>query len=377
MRKFFRNILILSNLAAAAWLGVTYLSVYVSPATSWAFAFVAVSYPIALLLNLLFVVFWAVLRKWYLVISLAMAGIGYAYAGRLFQLRFQEPAEKGSGSPVKLLTYNVRLFNYYQWQKDTSTWQKIVQYIDDEQADIVCLQEFIAIPAGSHSLQAIKKKLDPLNYTHVHYTDRVPGKLNFGLATFSRYPIIRKEHIEFDNSLNGSIVSDIDTGNDTIRVFNCHLQSIRLRKDYNDLLDSLIFNYSEKQLDDLKDMSVRMRQAYIQRAGQADILARYIRSSPHPVIICGDFNDTPVSYAYNTLSRQLNDAFMEAGVGFGNTYRGNLPRVRIDYVLYSPAYKAGLYEAEKITWSDHFPVRTDLFPAQTADSTDPHFPPKE
>src|SRR5690606_11878790 len=114
--------------------------------------------------------------------------------------------------------------------------------------------------------------LVPLTYSHVYYTDNVPRKLNFGMATFSKYPIVRKKMIDFEESLNGAISSDIVVRNDTIRVFNCHLQSIRLRNDYNDLLDNLLFNYSDEKLDELKDLSARMRQAYIQRAAQVDTL---------------------------------------------------------------------------------------------------------
>ncbi len=102
------------------------------------------------------------------------------------------------------------------------------------------------------------------------------------MATFSKFPMVHKKMIEFKNTLNGSIATDIVAGKDTFRLYNCHLQSIRLRNDYNDVLDSLIFNYSEKQLDNLKDLSSRMKQAFIQRASQADVLSGEIRSSPYP-----------------------------------------------------------------------------------------------
>jgi endonuclease/exonuclease/phosphatase family metal-dependent hydrolase len=192
------------------------------------------------------------------------------------------------------------------------------------------------------------------------------------MVTFSRYPIVNKKMIDFKESLNGSISSDIVVNGDTLRIFNCHLQSIRLRKDYNDLVDSLIFNYSEKQLDELKDISVRMRQAYKQRAGQVDIMAGYIRSSPYPVIVCGDFNDTPVSYAYTKISKGLKDAFIESGSGMGTTYRENFPYVRIDYVLYSSYFSSLYFHTEKIRWSDHYPVMTRFVLNEKADSTGQH-----
>jgi endonuclease/exonuclease/phosphatase (EEP) superfamily protein YafD len=182
--------------------------------------------------------------------------------------------------------------------------------------------------------------------------------------------------IEFNESLNGSMSSDIVIGNDTIRIYNCHLQSIRLRNDYNDLLDSLIFNYNEKQLDELKDISIRLRQAYIQRARQVDILTAHIASSTYPVIVCGDFNDTPVSYTYKSLSKNKKDVFIESGSGIGTTFRGNFPYVRIDYILYSPWFKSEYYHAEKVNWSDHYPVRVRFRLGETADSANRHSPRK-
>jgi vancomycin resistance protein VanJ len=377
LRTFVRKILLIANAILAALLIITYLSVYISPASSWIFAFIALAYPFVLVLNLLFMLLWIAFRKWYFILSLLCILLGWSSLKRFFQIQFKHPDPVIMENTVSLLTYNVRLFNYYQWNKDTTAWQTIIDYIHTADPDIVCFQEFITLPGTHHDLANIKKKLAPLSYSHVYYTDRVPGKINFGMATFSKYPIVKKKMIAFEASLNGSICSDIVIRDDTIRVFNCHLQSIKLRNDYNDLLDSLIFNYSEKQLNNLRDISVRMRQAYVQRAEQVDILVKYINASPFPVIVCGDFNDTPVSYAYNRLARKLKDAFIESGSGIGNTIRGNFPYVRIDYVLYSPSFRSYYYHTEKVNWSDHFPVMSYFTIAEKADSSDLHSPLKE
>jgi endonuclease/exonuclease/phosphatase family metal-dependent hydrolase len=377
LRKIVRNILLLVNAFLAILLVIIYLSVYISPATSWIFAFIALSYPFVLILNILFILFWLVFRKWYFVLSLFCILLGWNSLKRFFQIEIKHPDPVVMENTICLLTYNVRLFNYYQWNEDTSAWQKIINYIHTEDPDIVCFQEFITLPGTPHDLNSMKKKMAPLIYSHVYYTDRVPGKINFGMATFSKYPILGKKKVTLAPSLNGIIYSDVVIHNDTIRIYNCHLQSIKLRKDYNNLLDNLIFNYSEKQLHELKDISVRMQQAYIQRAEQVDILVKHIQSSPYPVIVCGDFNDTPVSYTYNKLSGNLKDAFIEAGSGIGNTFRGNFPYVRIDYVLYSAPFKAHHYHTKKINLSDHYPVITNFTIAETADSSNLNSPPKE
>jgi len=369
LKNLIIKILLIANILAAFSLIATYLSVYISPASYWIFAFIGMVYPFILIINVLFIFLWILFRKWYILLSIVTIAIGWNIFREYFQfqLKGKEPSIKEK--QIRLLTYNVRLFNYYQWDKDTATWSKIINYIHQENPDIVCFQEFITVPGSKHNLENLKKKMAPLSYSHVYYTDRVPGKINFGMATFSRFPMVHKKMIEFKHTLNGSIATDMIAGKDTFRLYNCHLQSIRLRNDYNDVLDSLIFNYSEKQLDNLKDLSSRMKQAFIQRASQVDVLSDEIRSSPYPVIVCGDFNDTPVSYAYHKIGKNLEDAFIEAGAGTGNTYRGNLPYVRIDYVFYNEPLHAHHYSTKKIHWSDHYPLTVDFTIHEKADST--------
>jgi endonuclease/exonuclease/phosphatase family metal-dependent hydrolase len=369
LKNFITKTLLLANILAAFSLIATYLSVYISPASYWIFAFIGMGYPFILIVNVLFILLWLVFRKWYILISIVTIAIGWNIFREYFQFHPKGKEPVINEKQIRLLTYNVRLFNYYQWDKDTATWSKIIDYIRQENPDIVCFQEFITLPNSKHNLENLKKKMAPLSYSHVYYTDRVPGKINFGMATFSRFPMVHKKMIEFKNSLNGSIATDMVAGRDTFRLYNCHLQSIRLRNDYNDVLDSLIFNYSEKQLDNLKDLSSRMKQAFIQRASQVDVLSAEIRSSPYPVIVCGDFNDTPVSYAYHKIRKNLEDAFIEAGSGTGNTYRGNLPYVRIDYIFYNGPLHAHHYRTKKIHWSDHYPVTVDFTIHEKADST--------
>jgi endonuclease/exonuclease/phosphatase family metal-dependent hydrolase len=335
---------------------ITYLSTRINPSQAWILAFIALAYPFILVLNIAFVFLWIIFRKWYFLVSLITILIGWNALKSSIQINYKNPEKNIKVPGLIVVTYNVRLFNYYQWDKDTTTWQKIIRFVKDQRPDVVCFQEFITIPGSDHDLDNLKKVMEPLHYSHVYYTDHVPGKINFGLATFSRYPIIHKEPISFPKTINGAISSDILIGKDTIRIYNCHLQSIRLRKDYNDLLDSLIFNYSERQLDELKDISVRMRQAYILRGNQVDLMNDHIRSSVHPVILCGDFNDTPVSYTYYNLSKGLKDAYIESGSGIGTTFRGNLPYMRIDYVLYSPWFTSKYYGIKRVNLSDHYPV---------------------
>jgi endonuclease/exonuclease/phosphatase family metal-dependent hydrolase len=107
---------------------------------------------------------------------------------------------------------------------------------------------------------------------------------------------------------------------------------------------------------EIKDISFRLKDAFIRRAKQANILSKKITATPYPTIVCGDFNDTPVSYTYHKIKGNLNDAFMEAGSGIGNTYVGNFPSYRIDYFLYSNDFKVKNYKVPHIKLSDHYPI---------------------
>lgn len=353
---------------------MSYLAAYVSPETLWVFAFFGLAYPYILLANLCFVILWIFFRKWYFLLSLIFILAGWGSLKKLLQLGQKKDPVELAGDSFRLISYNVRLFNYYLWEKDTALRPKIMDFLHDESPSLICFQEFLTLPGGKITLAGIKKELSDLPYSHVNYTHRVPGRMNFGLATFSKFPIIHKGNIEYENSLNGIIYSDLVIGKDTVRVYNCHLQSVKLKQDYNKVLNSLIFNYDQRHLKDVKAISVSIRDAYIQRAYQAELLSRHIKTSPYPVIVCGDFNDTPFSYCYYRLSRELQDAFVASGSGMGNTYRQNIGPIRIDYILYSPSLKSFHFLSKKTDWSDHYPVRCDFTFLQKADASGQHSP---
>jgi endonuclease/exonuclease/phosphatase family metal-dependent hydrolase len=217
------------------------------------------------------------------------------------------------------------------------------------------MQDFFTKNAQGLSEKFIRTSLSAMPYSHISYTYSFRSGSDYGIATFSKYPIVNKGKIKFDKSFNSCIYSDILIDVDTIRVYNVHLQSIRLRKDNYGIIDS-IFKLNTNRLDDVKDISVRLRDAYVIRARQVDELKSHMALSPYPVILCGDFNDTPVSYTYHQLLGDKKDAYRESGGGPGNTYRGKLPSYRIDYIFHDDSFVSGNYKTSKLNLSDHFPV---------------------
>ncbi|HNW54622.1 MAG TPA: endonuclease/exonuclease/phosphatase family protein, partial [Bacteroidales bacterium] len=151
---------------------------------------------------------------------------------------------------------------------------------------------------------------------------------------------------------------DVKIGKDTIRVLNLHLESIKFGKEDYNFVSEITTTPSNN--DKLKKGSwsilSKMKFAYIKRASQIEKVAGYIKTSPYPVIFCGDFNDTPVSYSYRQINNELDDAFVNAGQGLGQTHTNMIPLLRIDYIFHSKSMKCIDYKTIEKDYSDHFPV---------------------
>jgi endonuclease/exonuclease/phosphatase family metal-dependent hydrolase len=333
---------------------------YVNPQYFWLFAFFGLAYPFLLLANLLFCIFWTWRRKWYIVLSVLAIIVGWSNIGRYVQFRIFEKSNVRPAD-LKVFSYNVRLFNYYLWENEPDTRTRILSYINAEAPDIVAFQDFVTVPGKKkHSESYTDSLLIDFPWKHVLYTYKVGGAFNYGVATYSRYPVIRRGSIRFFNSYNSCIYTDIVVHNDTLRVYNVHLQSIKFRNNYYYFADSLAAHPNAKRIVEARDISDHLKVAFIKRAQQVDELEQHIRRSPYPVIICGDFNDTPVSYTYQSIRDDRTDAFVESGKGFGNTFRGNIPSYRIDYIFHSKEIVSVQYKTHRISLSDHYPVSCRL-----------------
>jgi endonuclease/exonuclease/phosphatase family metal-dependent hydrolase len=330
--------------------------VYVNPEKSWFFAFFGLGYPFLLLGNLLFVVFWILKKKKFFLVPLIAILIGWSYISSLMQISLKKTDLAKIEEPVfSIISYNVRLFDVYDWNKEENTSGKIFEFINSQSPDFICFQEYYTKPNGQISESKVLELLHSDYGAHINYTNE-NSKSNYGIATYSRYPIVNRGVIQFSNSTNSSIYTDIVFDSDTVRIFNCHLQSIRFNRDnYSFISNSKELN-DEQRIKEIRDISSRLRDAFVKRAGQAKILSQHIKNSPYPVIVCGDFNDVPVSYTYQIIKEDLNDSFTEAGTGIGNTYLGKFPSFRIDYILHSDDIKCVDYDIPRVELSDHYPV---------------------
>jgi endonuclease/exonuclease/phosphatase family metal-dependent hydrolase len=340
---------------------LSYLSVYVSPEKLWVLAFFGLAYPFLLIINFGFVVFWIYKKRKTFLIPLIAILLGWTYLASYIQipLKKQNTNTEAVKNKFNILSFNVRLFDLYNWNEGDNTSGEIFDFINTNEFDFICFQEFFTKNKGELSKRSILEKLNKEYSTHIIYTYE-GDNYNYGIATFSKYPIINRGIINFNNSSNSSIFTDVLINKDTVRIFNNHLQSIRFNKNnYSFITNSKVLKDEEK-IKEIKDISYRLRDAFIKRASQAKILSNHIKNSPYPVIVCGDFNDVPVSYTYRKMRGELNDSYLEAGKGFGTTYMGKFPSFRIDFIFHSKDIKCVNFNIPDVYLSDHFPVTSEF-----------------
>lgn len=355
-------IMLASNLVAAFLLLITLLGSVLSPEKFIFPAYFALGLPIIVVANVVFVIFWVLVRKWTFLLSLSLLLFSATEIKDTFPVHIGETEKIASTvQPVHILSYNMMMSG--KLKKHTKKRpNKVIQYILDSDADIVCLQEFMVsfkdeYITHSDMLRIFKK----YPYKHICYSHKQVSKMT-GIATFSKFPIINKQRIDYPSYANLSIYSDIKVNGITIRLVNNHLESNRLTENDKAMPILLKDNFDAENLTGLTlHFSRKLGVAYKMRASQADVVAQAITSSPYKVLVCGDFNDVPASYAYTKVKGDLKDAFSETGTGFGWTFKQKFYGFRIDYVLYdSTAFKPVKFYADKVNYSDHYPVLCDM-----------------
>ena len=235
---------------------------------------------------------------------------------------------------LKVMTYNVRSFIDDGGSRCVDSIVKVIKAMNP---DILCIQEM----GFSDIADTLLEPLKPM--------PRSLSRENLSPAIYSRYPIIRASRMDtLKNFVWADIVVKDKNREDTIRVFNNHLHSTAIRRDDSNYIENHEF-LGDDSVGKVRSMISRLTENNRVRAEQADTLAQLIAASPYPAIVCGDFNDTPVSYTYRTVARKLNDPFRKVGRGYSHTYRGFFDMLRIDYILYSDDFEALSYEVVD-TW---------------------------
>ncbi len=362
MRRLLRSILTIFSFFVSAALLLSVATVYINPYHAWALAILSFGFPILFVLNVLSAFWWIYRKRWQVVIPLLALALTWEYWTNTFQFNGKElPQDHKIENSLKVLTFNVRMLNVYGWKKQDNIPGEIFSFIAKENPDVVCFQEFF-VSKNKEELNehVVFSQMNQYPYRHAEYSNRYQNVYKYGLVTFSKYPIVNKQVLKFESTSNFTIQTDLQVKDKRLRLFNNHLESIRFKPKHFDFLDSLNYKNDIERRKGLMEIVGKLRNAFKLRATQAESVGNHIKNSPYPVIVCGDFNDTPISYTYQHMKGELKDAFVEAGKGFGGTYNGRLPSLRIDYIFYDPRFEAYDFKRHKVDLSDHFPISVTI-----------------
>jgi endonuclease/exonuclease/phosphatase family metal-dependent hydrolase len=352
LRKIIHRIFLGINIFFGLSLLISYLAVHVNPEDFALPAFFGLAYPYLLLINIIIAVIWAVNLKYEALISVVIIALGFTHFSNY--IRFRKPKGEKSGT-FQVMSYNLRLFNYFEKNKGAGSEDKVLALVKSRHPDILCFQEIFIDGNALKKDAEIKKALGGKYYSHFRLIGRGKDKF-YGIVTYSKFPIAGKGEIMHPGSSSLSIYTDVVIGKDTFRIFNNHLQSFRLKSTERSFMEELVDPEDKQTMDEIKSVSKSLKTGFIRRALQAQVVKNYISRSPYPVIVTGDFNDTPVSYAYRKIRKGLNDSFVSSGYGAGFTYHGNYPPNRIDYILYDNKLQSTNFEILKARYSDHYPI---------------------
>jgi endonuclease/exonuclease/phosphatase family metal-dependent hydrolase len=335
-----------------------YFSPLADPRQNWILPFTGLAYPYLLLANILFVLAWMLAARYYFLMSLLAILAGWSFLIRIVQWHPGGEALR-SGTEFRLLSFNVQNLSLSNiFIDDKKVMQDIFRFISNERPDVLCLQEFASMGTNPDHLLDSLCRLWGLPYHALAQYGSKSARNVFAIVTLSRFPIMNSIQVGQNDTRNYALATDLLNKGDTIRIFNVHLAPIYLKQEDYDFISGS--DKDEREEDRFASGSLRIlnkfRSAFSRRAVQSESLAGLVSESAYPVIICGDFNDSPFSYTYRQFSVAMTDAFRESGKGFGHTYAGRLPSYRIDYIFLDKRYQCRNFKTYRIRLSDHYPI---------------------
>lgn len=313
----------------------------ISPIGHSARAMLVYALPILILANAIMIIYWLIRRKWILaLIPVITIACSIPYIGTMWQFRtIDKTADAQPG--IKIASYNVCMFN-----RETSGFiaQDILAEMRRQNVDILCMQEYNEVSGDKKNSESYKE----------YFPYMAMGRND--MVIYSRYPILGSKKLLFENTNNSAMWADVDVKGEKIRIFNVHLQTTGIN---GSLWRAAQLKKQGFQIENNRFMEYifgNYMMGIMFRSGQAAMVASEKRLTEKPVILCGDFNDVPYSYVYNTMLGNMVDGFKECGSGWAQTFRGGKKAVRIDYIFHDKALKGLSYYKSELTYSDHYPV---------------------
>lgn len=338
------------NAIVALFMLISAYSPYIHPQDHPLLSCAGLAFPIFLFLNLLFFCFWLLVYRRYVLLPVLTFACCWSAVRAYCPIHlFQEEKPEQA---IKFLSYNTRAFGMGQRHTKESP-NDVLAYLAASDADIICLQECIWMGKIN------KKEVDYAlrSYKYKHYYPIYKG-LN-GLAIYSKHRILSAKPIPYESHLNGSMAYQIKVGEDTLLVVNNHLESNKIADSDKEIYQNMMDNPNEENLKSgSKQLLTKVAEASAIRSLQADAVAKVVQNfKGQGVIVCGDFNDSPISYSHRVIDEHLDDAFIESGNGLGITYHRHRFYFRIDHILTSRNLRAYDCTVDRfVKASDHYPV---------------------
>jgi endonuclease/exonuclease/phosphatase family metal-dependent hydrolase len=365
-RRFTKRFFIVTNIIVGVCFLLGCYVKWFNPAWWWFIGFFNLGAFYLLVALLGFILFWLFAKPRWAIISIIAVLLAWGPLHHIFPFRVSAEftVQKPDGA-MRIMTWNVEHFDILEHKTHPETKQQMLELIKAYQPDIACFQEMVGADSIAKAINYIPDILQQTGFENYHYSWNrkldFDANHHFGIILFSKYPIINKQTISFPPNDYNSIFqyADIVKENDTIRVFNIHLQSLKFSNDNLKYIDNPSVKDAEA-VKESKSIISKLKKGFVKRGLQAGRIHDEISKSPYPVIVCGDFNDLPNSYAYSIIGSGLNNAFEQKGSGLGRTYSSISPTLRIDNIFTGKKMEVLQYNRIAKKLSDHFPVLADV-----------------
>lgn len=340
--SWFNRVVFTLNIGFALLLAVAVLAPYVPTKIFPSFFVVSLIVPFLAIINILFGIYWVLNRKRHVLVSGVILVLWYIILGPFYRFSDNSVVDSNDNQTLSIMTFNARGFNDYKQLPIENIDSLIFDFVKDKNPDIVCFQETFYAMKRSDALKQYKNK-----YVDFIYGEHKRGKVIQSI--YSKYPIINIDSIVFPKSSNNAIYADIVFNNDTIRIYNVHLQSFRIVPG----LQTIKNEESSK-------LFAKTSRVMLKQYEQANLIRENMDRTPHKKIVVGDFNNTQYSNVYHIIKGDMNDTYFEKGRGFGRTYDLLKFPIRIDYILADPEFEVLSHQNFNVKLSDYYPVMSTL-----------------
>ena len=367
LRRFTRNTFVFLNVITGIFFLLGCYASKINPGQFWMIGFFPLAAFYFLLILIAFIFFWLFVKPLRMLISLIAIAFGWVPLQHLVQVRLTPNfvMEKHPKN-LRVMSWNVQHFEILQHKTHPEKKEEMLSMINQHKPDVACFQEMVGSDFAPSAINYIPDFLKKLGFSYFHYTYNkkldFDDKHRFGIITFSKYPIVNKHNVSYAPNDYNSIFQyvDIVKETDTFRIFNTHMQSLKFSEDNLQYIEDPSLE-NKADISRSRNVISRFKGGFIKRHLQSDRLRLAMDQSPYPLIVCGDFNDVPNSYAYNIIGKGLKNTFKEKGTGIGRTYSGISPTLRIDHIFADKRFNVEQYLRIKRKVSDHFPIIADLY----------------